>query len=86
MLIASKTIVNKSKLGTKFFIKHPMLLMTKLLWQSAAKPKSRKKLKKRPYIENKTERDNFMDIKALDKNLIVEQVQIKVEDPYNLAK
>lgn len=83
VLIASKSIINKSKPGIELLIEYSMLASAKPLWQLAGKPKPREKLKKRLRVVNKAEHNDFVEIWALDKNFIVEQPRIKAESAHD---
>lgn len=73
VLIASKLIVIKGKLGSKLLTRNPMPLPPKPLQQLAGKLRSQKKLRKRLCIENKRVKakyDGFIEVQAFNTNAI----------------
>lgn len=74
MLIASKSIVNKSKSGTKLLIKYPMLISAMFFSQLINELKPKKRLRKKLCIKNNVENDDLIKVKTLDKNLIIRRL------------
>ena len=84
VFIASKPVINKSKRGVNLLIKYLILLLVKLFWWLAGKPKLKGRPEKRSYVKNKTEYDDFVEVETLDENLTVGQPRMRVEGFYNL--
>lgn len=61
-----------------------MPALAKLFWQLVGKLKQRRRPRKKLCLENKAKYNNFVEIKALDKNLIIRQPEIRIESLYNL--
>ena len=68
VLIASEPIVNESKQRAKLLVENPIPTLAKPFCQSAGKPKSRERSRKRTCIENKAENGGSVEAKALDES------------------
>ena len=70
VLIASKSIVNKSKQGIQTLVENLILPPLKSFHQPASKSRLQGRLRKKPHIENKVEQEGFVEVEASNKSTI----------------